>query len=61
MKLNTGSSGNTAVTLEMPKEAVEKLLRDYAENPEAVKDYFSQFGFEVIEIKSAEKLDNRAN
>lgn len=40
----------TKITLEMPPEAAEKLLKDYKENPEAVKDYFKRVGINVEDI-----------
>ncbi len=40
----------TKVTLELPKEAAERLLKQYKENPEAVKAEFKKHGFDVLNI-----------
>ena len=38
------------VTLEMPAEQARKLVKDWKENPAAVKDFFKQIGFNIEDI-----------
>ncbi len=45
------NNGNSRVTLEMPKDAAERLIKKFEENPEELKKEFEKYGFEVIDIK----------
>ena len=40
----------TKITLSLPKEAADKILKDFKDNPEKVKTYFKGAGFDIEDI-----------
>ncbi len=44
------SKSKTKITLSIPKEAADKILKDFKENPEKVKAKFKEAGFDIEDI-----------
>lgn len=43
-------SNQTKVTIQLPAYAAARLIKDWQDNPKAVKDYFNQFGIPIEDI-----------
>lgn len=49
----------TKFVLKMPKEAAERLVKKFKDDPEAFKKHFKDLGFEIEEVKMTSEEDQK--